>query len=127
MSTALARLAIVGSTAFDRDRKATSAALDIISSAIMHLDPEVVISGGAVGIDSVAAELARSMGYDVIEHLPKYRRWKPDGYEARNLRIAQDCTHLLAIRHAASRTYGSGWTADRAGELGKVVYRRTVA
>jgi hypothetical protein len=121
------RLAIVGSTRYADDRRAAAKALETISRAIAYYDPQVVISGGAKGIDSMAAELARSLGYDVIEHLPEHPRWEPDGYKARNLRIAEGCTHLLCIRHPDSKTYGSGWTADRAEAMGRVVHRRFVA
>lgn len=120
------RLAIVGSTKYVNDPMATALAREVIEAAITFYDPVVVISGGAVGIDTIAAEVARRDGVEVIEHLPRNPRWKPDGYEERNLLIARDCTHLLCIRHPASTTYGSGWTADQAEAMGKVVHRRSI-
>lgn len=120
------RLAIVGSTQFARDSDATKRASKIIARAICVLDPEQIISGGAEGIDSLAAAFAEVNGIPLREHLPKNRRWKPDGFQDRNYLIAQDCTHLLCIRHHASKTYGSGWTADEAERLGKAVERHEI-
>lgn len=125
------RLAIVGSTQFARDGEATEWARGVIRAAIVYYEPEVVISGGADGIDTVTREVAAEYGYTrdngrFIEHLPAVKRWA-DGYRPRNLKIAQDCTHLLRLHHPASKTYGSGWTADRADDLGKpVIYRAYV-
>lgn len=119
-------LAVVGSTAFEEDPDATRVATALIVEAFERLQPSRVVSGGAVGIDRLAAALARARGIEVVEHLPRNRRWAPEGYEERNLLIARECTHLLSIRHSSSRTYGSGWTADRAEELGRHVERHMV-
>lgn len=118
------RLAIVGSRRYADDRQAAARARHTITGALSHYDPAVVISGGARGIDQLAAELARSAGIDVVEHLPEHRRWTPDGYRERNLAIVDDCSHLLAIIHPDATSYGAGWTADRAVEAGKTVHRR---
>jgi hypothetical protein len=81
-----------------------------------------IISGGAKGIDTVAATLADKAGLDVIEYVPAVRGWRsgmPDGFEARNKKIAEDCDLLVCIRDKNSKTYGSGWTRDYAIKLGK--------
>lgn len=85
--------------------------------------PRGIISGGALGIDSLAAEMAKEYDIPFSVHLPKNNRWEPEGYKERNTSIAEDCTHLLCIRTQQSTTYGSGWTADLAERLGKTVWR----
>jgi predicted Rossmann fold nucleotide-binding protein DprA/Smf involved in DNA uptake len=120
------RLAVVGSTRFAHDMPALGLARDLIVRAVEFYRPDVVISGGAVGIDQLAAEVAGACGIELVEHLPSHQRWQPDGFKARNLAIAHDCTHLLCVRHRASTTYGSGWTADRAQQLGRTVHRRVI-
>ncbi len=127
------RLAIVGSTRFT-DPDAPRLATELIIHKIRLFTPEVIISGGAKGVDSIAETIARQFGYDPEIHLPKSNRWAPYGYEERNRIIADRCTHLLALRDCGSKsngwmetsahgTYGSGWTADEAERLGKVVER----
>lgn len=122
------RLAIVGSTSFKR-KEAWWTAEEIIRQTIAHLQPVVLISGGAVGIDSLAKTIGRELGYSIetetfVEHLPEVRAWDPPGkigFKKRNFTIAQDCTQLLRIACKDSTTYGSGWTADKAKGLGKPV------
>lgn len=86
--------------------------------------PDLIISGGAAGVDSWAIEVARELGvpYDFRNYLPENPRWQPRGFKARNLKIARTCTRLLAVRSVTSRTFGSGWTAIMAEELGKSVH-----
>lgn len=117
------RLAIVGSRKFEKDAAAKDWAARYIQWVLTEYKPEVVISGGAIGIDQLAATMAAFEGIEVKEHLPKVKSWV--GYKARDILIAEDCTHLLAIIHPASTTYGAGWTADHAEKLGKKVARKT--
>lgn len=119
------RLAIVGSTLFANDQNTIDDAMRRVDEVIERYKPDVVISGGADGIDFWAAFSARSRGIEVIEHFPKTNRWN-DGYKPRNLLIATDCDQLVCIRHADSTSYGSGWTADQAEAMGKPVERITI-
>jgi hypothetical protein len=122
------RLAIVGTRvlacAGDRDRARARA-----EAAIKRLVPDVVISGGAEGADTLAGEAAIRAGYSeetgtLVIFRPRVRRFHgPGGFRERDEQIAQDCTHLLRIACGTATTYGSGWTADRAEELGAVVVR----
>jgi len=123
-------LAVVGSVKFERP-EAPRLACAIIAAVVDNLQPDRLVSGGAIGVDTWAREVGEQLGYwikdgNFIEHLPVRRRWAPDGFKDRNELVAQECTHLLAIRCHASKTYGSGWTADYAARLGRVVYRVTL-
>jgi hypothetical protein len=108
------RLAIVGSVSL----AGCANVYVLVSRLIDDYQPEAVISGGAPGVDTITADVARSKGMDPIEHLPKVNRWH-DGFKPRNLLVAADCTHLVRIIASDSKTYGSGWTRDRAAEMGK--------
>lgn len=118
-------LAVVGSTKFIHP-DALSLARQLILHKMEIFEPEMVVSGGADGIDKLAAFCAEGMGIDCREYLPTFPRWEPEGYKARNILVASACTDLFAIRCHRSRTYGSGWTADYAQELGKKVERLTL-
>lgn len=110
-------LAIVGSVSFT-DPQAWQEAERLIRAAIKNLKPDKVISGGARGIDQLGVRIAKELGIPTEEFLPKNQRWAPEGFKERNLLIAKSCTHLLRISSKESKTYGSGWTHDRAKELG---------
>lgn len=112
------RLAIVGSRDFS-DPDAWDTIETIIRDTITRLDPIEVISGGARGVDTAAEQIAQDMLIDVTVYEPANGRWEPHGYRERNQRIADECTHLLAIRCKTSKSYGSGWTRDYAAHQGK--------
>ncbi len=108
------RLAIVGSVSLAGDPDAYA----IIFQVIREYAPSEVVSGGADGIDSMAVEVAAFLGIPTREYLPQNKRWAPDGYMKRNLLVAGGCDRLVRIVAVDSRTYGSGWTRDRAVERG---------
>ncbi len=103
------------------DSNALVVAHGIIDSYLISLRPNRVISGGADGIDKLAARLAKDRGIPVTEHLPQKPKWYY--YKKRNRLIAEECDALVCIRHIKSKTHGSGWTADYAEKLGKEVFR----
>lgn len=124
--TSAHKLALVGSTNLTEEQ-AQEANL-IINKVIAELQPATVISGGAEGIDSIAEETAKLLGYNedddsLVIFLPENRRWEPNGFRTRNMLIAEASTILICIRSKQSKTYGSGWTADYAESLGKLVGR----
>jgi len=94
-----------------------------------------VVSGGAPGVDTIAAEVAKDVGLDSMTFRPEVFQWEDlyeqkfgglvrrRGFRSRNLQIAEYCDTLYCVRSTESQTYGSGWTADRTEELGKRVYR----
>lgn len=107
-------LAIVGSTSLAGNKEAER----LIDDALDRYAPTIVVSGGAPGIDTMAVERARARGIPVQEFLPEVYRWE-DGFKPRNMLIASHCEALVRIYAKGSRTYGSGWTRDRAAEMGK--------
>jgi predicted Rossmann fold nucleotide-binding protein DprA/Smf involved in DNA uptake len=112
-------LALVGSVNIDHDQ-----AFEIGNKAIKELNPRAIVSGGAQGVDTIAEELAVFWGLPCIVCKPAGRGWRY--YEKRNRLIAEICDRLVRISSANTRTYGSGWTADRAEEMGKPVERYVV-
>lgn len=100
----------------------------------------IIISGGAKGVDSIAIEVARSMEFPTVTYHPEIQEWEPKngkGYKDRNLQIAIDCdqlycisipTHEIACYHHKNiehklipheKTAGC-WTMNKAIELEKM-------
>lgn len=83
-------------------------------------------------MDSLARTIALLFGYSeddgtMVIYWPTAKRFHgPGGYRARDAQIAEDCSHLLRLHCRQSTTYGSGWTADEAERLGRIVVRQQV-
>ncbi len=63
----------------------------------------IIISGGSKGVDTLAIEIATSMGFktDTEDYKPATEHWEDQkgkkGYKSRNLLIANDCDELFCI------------------------------
>jgi hypothetical protein len=68
-----------------------------------HPEEVTIISGCAMGADSLGEELARDMGYGVRAHPANWERYgKSAGYR-RNAEMADVATHLLAFWDGKSK------------------------
>jgi hypothetical protein len=118
-------LAIVGSVELHEH----PLAYRIIYEAFDRLEPTILISGGAVGVDTIAEKEAKRRGIETLIYRPKRQAWlrhHPDGFWARNLKIATECDYLIRVSAEWSRTYGSGWTRDQAKLAGKTTEEHVV-
>lgn len=104
----------------------------IISDVISTFGREgtTFISGGEpTGVDTWAEEIVdvwRGIEKQIFLPEPRTGRDSPSDWERfkkRNIKVAEACDVLYAIRSKSSTTYGSGWTADYAEKLGKEVHR----
>jgi len=75
---------------------------------------DVVVSGGAAGVDTIALDYAVNHVLEIHEHFPA-----PPDYHSRNVKIATECDVLLAFPGKQSR--GTWDTVDVARKLGKRV------
>ncbi len=120
------RLAIVGTRILACEGDATRVS-ERIYELLDDLWVDVVISGGAAGVDEIAENIARLAGYreddrSLIIHRPTVKRWAgPGEYQDRNNRIVDDCTHLVRLSCEQGTTGGSAYTAARAAGLGKLL------
>jgi hypothetical protein len=93
---------------------------------LAELPPDtIIVTGGAAGPDTWAAEIGRERGLTVIEHLPDLAGVRNRGeatrrYYARNQRIADDCDRMVALV-APDRKGGTEDSIRRAIALGKPV------
>ena len=77
----------------------------------------VVISGGARGVDSVAATEAKKMGLEVREWLPDYEKFGRLAPLCRNQNIVDDSDRVVAFWNGGSR--GTKNAIDLAQKAGK--------
>lgn len=87
----MTKVAIVGSRNYE--------ALSLVSLYVYFdiYEKDIVISGGAVGVDSMAASTAREKGIQVIEFYPDWKQYgKRAGY-LRNELIVNACDRLVAF------------------------------
>ena len=106
-----------------------------VESLVDTLPPDTtVVSGGASGVDSWAAEFARKRGLKVVVFLPDLptvpASWTANGnprweytkaYHARNRQIAEH-SHVVYAFVAPDRKGGTENTIKQAKELGVPVY-----
>lgn len=100
------RLAIIGS------RVCTS--FDIASH--ITIKPDIIVSGGATGVDTLAKEYAIKNNIPIIEFLPEYDKYGRKAPLMRNIQIVDNCDFLLAFWNGNSR--GTKFTIDLAIKRG---------
>lgn len=90
------KVAIVGTSASLTDDEELNMKKKIISVLLKPYPPNtVIISGGAKGVDILALEIARDMGFETQQYKPEKEEWKY--YKKRNLQIANDCNELYCF------------------------------
>jgi len=102
------RLAVVGSRSFDNKAR--------LAEVLAEYSPSEIISGGAQGADTLAAEWAREHAIPVREFLPDYARYGRAAPLKRNVLIVDNADLLIAFWDGSSR--GTKHTIDRAQEKG---------
>ena len=106
------KLAIIGS------RNITHIDEKELSTLIPHNVSEIV-SGGASGIDRIAADYAHKSGIKLTEFLPEYNRYRRAAPLKRNEAIARYADEALAIWDGRSK--GTKHTIELFYYLGKKV------
>jgi hypothetical protein len=95
------KVAIIGSRTFPHPEWARRC---VERYVLMLLDSsDAVVSGGARGVDSWAADAARQRGLQVIEHLPDWdKHGKGAGFK-RNYQIVFGCDRVVAFWDGSSK------------------------
>ena len=126
------KIAIVGTSKHlseNEERDIRQYCSQIIKS--YHLD-DIIITGGAVGVDSIAVEIANQLRYKTKVYYPKTMSW--EDFKKRNLQIAKNCNELFCIttpvhdmpcyHHIPPQNHqktAGCYTMNKAKELGKQV------
>ncbi len=82
-----------------------------------------IVSGGAKGVDTLAAELAERLGLELIVFKPDYKRYGRGAPIVRNQQIIDEADEVLAFWDGKSKgTKSSIDKARKAGKPCKVVF-----
>lgn len=86
-----------------------------------HIPEDVtqIVSGGAVGIDTLARNYAISHGIELLEFLPEYEKYGRSAPIIRNKKIIEASDIILAIWDGKSR--GTLFSINNAKQRGKKV------
>jgi hypothetical protein len=92
-------LGIVGHEAAKFTAGSEAEARRQIRAAILSLSPTKVVSGACHlgGIDIWAIEEAKALDLETEEFPPKFRRWEPEGFKARNEKIVAAADVVLCV------------------------------
>lgn|SRR5574337_5875 len=92
----LKKIAIVGTSGplTDNEERDIRQYIALILKSRYDPSTDMIISGGAKGVDSIAIEIAKGLGFqtDIDSYKPKEENWL--AYRARNMKIAMDCNEL---------------------------------
>lgn len=110
------KLAVVGSRSFNDWKKFSE-----------HLDhwiekngkPEIIVSGGAKGADSLAEKYASEKSIPTEIYKPDYSTYGSKAPLIRNDKIVEACTHMLAF--PSNQGSGTQYTISKAEKLKKLV------
>ena len=92
---------------------------DIDISKYILEKPSEIISGGAKGIDTLAAQYAKRNGIPLTEFLPDYEKYGRAAPIVRNKQIVSSADVVLALWDGKSR--GTLSSINYAKKLGKIV------
>jgi len=103
------KLAVIGSRSLS----------EINFEKYIEITPSVLISGGALGVDTAAEQWAASKGIATIIFKPEYERYKRAAPLIRNKKIVESCEMLFAFWDGKSK--GTLHAVNYARSLGKNV------
>lgn len=83
---------------------------------------DTIVSGGAKGIDTYAANLAKLCGCKLVEFKPEYKRYGRAATIIRNTKIVEESDMVVAFPSDSSKgTYDTIRKAQKAGKQVKVI------
>lgn len=79
--------------------------------------PDIIVSGGAKGVDTLAREFAKKKDLKLIEFFPNYAKYGKLAPLERNKQIVDECDSVLAFWNGSSS--GTKFSIDYARKLSK--------
>jgi len=113
-------LAIVGYRGFTNEETFNNIMQHLIKTYDVLKDVKIIVSGGAVGVDTLAKHWALQNGYEFIEIAPNYKTYGDRAPLVRNKEIVQRANEVVALLSPQSR--GTKHTISCAKEQHKKCY-----
>lgn len=88
-------------------------------SKVVPSDTTVIVSGGASGVDALAAQYARANRLSLVEFKPNYREFGKAAPFVRNRQIIDFCDNVVAVWDGSS--HGTKYTVEYARNQGKKI------
>lgn len=88
-------------------------------SAFVPKETTQIISGGAKGVDTIAANYAKAHGIELVEFLPNYAQYGRGATFIRNRQIIDNAEYILAFWNGKSK--GTKYSIDYARKKNKLI------
>ena len=98
---------------------------DIDISSYIPADVEIIVSGGANGVDSIAEQYADKMKLSKFIMRPKYAKYRRAAPIKRNYEMVDFCDKVLVFWDGVSK--GTKHTIDYANKTGKPIEIITIS
>jgi len=98
------KVAIVGTSVnmTENEERDTRQLIALFLQKRYNPSDDIIISGGAKGVDTLALEIAEGLGFKTQVYKPEKEQWKY--YKKRNLQIAKDCDELSCFSVPVHKT-----------------------
>lgn len=113
------RVAIVGSRGFT-DRNVIRKAIERLEHT--YQENLIIVSGGALGADSIAEQIAHELNIETMIYLPDWKRFGKSAGFRRNALIVDNSTIVIAFFADGPRSLGTINTVNLARTARKIVH-----
>ena len=120
MESKVIKCAVVGSRSI-QDKQFVFDTLDFYLARLLKEYEVIIVSGGALGIDSLGAQWAELKGLKTEIYLPDYKQYGKGATFIRNSQIVEASDYLIAITTGSKGTQDSINKARKKGIEVKIV------
>jgi len=122
----MVRIGIVGSRKFFDCKFVKQCFLEVLKEESLDLNSDniILISGGAIGVDTCAQEIAKEFGLTIVIVYPNWKRYGKSAGMIRNSKIVEYSDIIIAI--PKSDSVGTLDTIHKAKQSNKKLYQFNV-
>jgi predicted Rossmann-fold nucleotide-binding protein len=120
MDVGVVKVAVVGSRTI-QEKDFVFKTLDFYLARLLKENEVVIVSGGAVGIDSLAVDFAEQKNLKTEIYLPDYKQYGKGATHIRNKQIVEVSDYLIAITTGSNGTASTIKYANQKGIPTKII------